>query len=126
MNKVENLKKVTIELQAGKTADNKDLEPAEANFEFIFGIGPGGMCPFEYQLANKEAGEEISMQLKTEETNRLFEHLHLPIMTLLKEHDPLHLKVKILKIEEPDPAEVVKALAATASHNHDCDCGCGC
>ncbi len=126
MSKVENLKKVTIGLQAGKTADKMDLEPPETTFEFIFGISPGGMCPFEYQLANKETGEEILMQLKTEETNRLFEHLHLPIKTLLEAHDSLHLKVKILKIEQPDPAEVVKALAATTAHHHGCDCGCGC
>lgn len=103
-----------------------DLKPASANFEFIFGIGPGGMCPFEFQLANKEAGDEISMQLKREENDRIFEHLHLPIMTLLEEHDPLNLKVTILKIGQPDATEVVKALAATASHDHGCDCGCGC
>lgn len=125
MNKVSNLKKVTIELQTGIAADNMDLEPAAVNFEFIFGIGPSGMCPFEYQLANKGVGEEISIQLKKKEANRLFEHLYLPVMMLLEEHDSLHLKVKILKIEQPDPAEVVKALAATAAHNHDCDCGCG-
>lgn len=126
MKKVENLTKVTLRLEAGTTADRMDLTPESPEFRFIFGIGPGGMCPFEYQLANKEAGEEISMQLKTEESHRLFEHLHLPIMTLLEEHDSLHLKVKILKIEQADPAEVVKALAATASHHHGCDCGCGC
>ena len=126
MNKVENLKKVAVKLQAGTTADNMDLKPEAAFFEFIFGIGHGGMCPFEYQLADKEVGEEISMQLKKENTNRIFEHLHLPIMALLEEHDSLHLKVKILKIEQPDPAEVVKALASATAHNHGCDCGCGC
>jgi len=126
MKKVENLTKVTLRLEAGTTADQMDLAPASPEFGFIFGIGPSGMCPFEYQLANKEAGEEISMQLKKEETDRIFEHLHLPIMTLLEEYDSLHIKVKILKIEQPDATEVVKALAATASHDHGCDCGCGC
>ena len=126
MKKVENLTKVILGLEAGTAADRMDLTPDSPEFSFIFGIGPGGMCPFEYQLANKEAGQEISMQLKTEETNRLFEHLHLPIQTLIEAHDRLHLKVKILKIEQPDPAEVVKALAAGTAHNHGCDCGCGC
>ncbi len=126
MKKVENLTKVTLRLEAGTTADRMDLTPASPEFGFIFGIGPGGMCPFEYQLANKAAGEEISMHLKKEETHRLFEHLHLPILTLFEEHESLHLKVKILKIEQPDATEVVKALAANASHDHDCDCGCGC
>lgn len=126
MKHIENLTKVTLRLEAGMTAGRMDLAPASPEFTFIYGIGPSGMCPFEYQLVNKEVGAEISMQLKKEDTNRLFGHLHLPIMTLIEEHDSLHLKVKILKIEQPDPAEVVKALAATAAHNHGCDCGCGC
>ena len=126
MKNIENLTKVTLRLEAGITTDQMDLVPTSPEFTFIYGIGPGGMCPFEYQLADKEVGAEISMQLKKENTNRLFEHLHLPIMALLEEHDSLHLKVTILKIEQPDPAEVVKALAAAAAHNHGCDCGCGC
>ena len=126
MKSVENLTKVTLQLEAGLKAERMDLAPASSEFTFIYGIGPSGMCPFEYQLANKEVGTEISLQLKKGETNRLFGHLRLPIMTLIEEHDYLHLKVKILKIEHPDPAEVVKALAATAAHNHGCDCGCGC
>ena len=126
MKNVENLMKVTLQFEAGLTADRMDLAPASPEFTFIYGIGPSGMCPFEYQLANKEVGAEISMQLKKEDTNRLFEHLHLPIMTLIDEHDSVYLKVKILKIEQPDPAEVVKALAEAAAHNHGCDCGCGC
>jgi hypothetical protein len=126
MNKVERLTKVTLRLQAGTTADDMNLSPPVSEFEFIFGIGPGGMSPFEYQLANKAAGEEISMPLKKEETHRIFEHLDLPIMSLFEKHDLLYLKIQILKIEQPDIKEVIKALADTASHDHGCDCGCGC
>lgn len=126
MTKLENLKKVTLRLEAGTMAGNMDLSLPFSEFEFIFGIGPGGMCPFEYRLANKTAGEEISIPLKKEETHRMFEHLHLPIMSLFEEHDFLYLKIQILKIEQPDSKEVVKALADMASHDHGCDCGCGC
>ena len=126
MKKVENLKKVTLRLQAGTAADDMNLSLSIPQFEFIFGIGPGGMCPFEYHLANKAAGEEISMPLKKEETHRMFEHLQLPIMSLFEKHDLLYLKIQILKIEQPDSREVVKALADMASHDHGCDCGCGC
>jgi hypothetical protein len=59
MEKVENLKKVSLRLEAGTTAYRMDLTPAVLEFEFIFGIGSGGMSPFEYQLVNKAAGEEI-------------------------------------------------------------------
>ena len=126
MKKVENLTKVTLRLEAGTTSEQMDLSSEPPEYRFIFGIGTSGMCPFEYQLVNKEAGEEISIQLKKEEADRIFGHLHLPVMTLLEKHDSLYLKVKILKIERPDATEVVKAMAATASHDHGCDCGCGC
>ena len=126
MNKVENLTKVTLRLQAGTTADHMDLTPAALEFEFIFGIGSGGMCPFEYQLVNKAAGEEIVIQVKKEALHPLFEHLRPPIMNLFEEHDVLHLKIKILRIAKPENTEVIKALSEMASHHHDCDCGCGC
>jgi hypothetical protein len=124
MNKVENLKKVTLLLEAGTSADRMDLIPSASEFEFIFGIGPGGMCPFEYQLVNKAAGEEIGIQIKKEELSSLFEHLHPPIINLFEKKDALHLNIKILKIEHPENTEVIKALSEAASHHHACDCGC--
>ncbi|MBW2412737.1 MAG: hypothetical protein JRF72_23310 [Deltaproteobacteria bacterium] len=126
MTKIDNLKKVTLRLEAGTTADDMNLSLTSSEFEFIFGVGPGGMCPFEYHLVNKAAGEEISMPLKKEETQRMFEHLHLPIMSLFEKHELLHLKIHILKIEQADSRAVVKALADMTSHDHGCDCGCGC
>ena len=126
MNRVENLTKVTLRLQAGTTADHMDLNPSASEFEFIFGIGPGGMCPIEYQLANKAAGEEIEIKIKKEELSSLFEHLHPPILNLFQKRDTLHLNIKILRIEQPENTEVIKALSETASHHHGCDCGCGC
>jgi hypothetical protein len=126
MTKVENLTKVTLQLEAVTTAGHMNFTPAASEFEFIFGIAPGGMCPFEYQLVNKAVGEEIGIQVDKETLYPLFEHLHPPIMDLFEKHDTLHLKVKILKIEQPENTEIIKALSEAASHHHDCDCGCGC
>ena len=126
MKKIENLKKVTLWLEAGTSADHMNLTPGALEFEFIFGIGPGGMCPFEYRLINKAAGEEIGMRVKKEERHLIFEHLHPPIMSLFEKHDALFLKASILKIRQPETKEVIKALSETASHHHGCDCGCGC
>ena len=126
MNNVENLTKVTLRLEAGTTADRMDLTAAALEFEFIFGIGSSGMCPFEYQLVNKAAGEEIVIQVKKEEFYLLFEHLRPPIMNLFEKPGAFHLKIKILRIEKPENTEVIKALSEMASHHHDCDCGCGC
>jgi hypothetical protein len=126
MNTVENLTKVTLRLEAGTAADRMDITPTALEYEFIFGIGSGGMCPFEYQLVNKAVGEEIGMQVNRKELYSLFEHLHPPIMNLFENHDALHLKIKILGIAKPDNTEVIKAMSEMASHHHACDCGCGC
>ena len=126
MNKVENLAKVTLRLEAGSTADRMDITSTALEYEFIFGIGPGGMCPFEYQLVEKATGEEIGIHIKKDELHLLFEHLRPPIISLFEKHNALHLKTKILKIEKPGNTEVIKALSEATSHHHDCDCGCGC
>ena len=126
MTKVDNLKKVTLHLQAGTAANDMNLSLSVPEFEFIFGIGPSGMSPFEYQLVNKAAGEELSMPLPKEQAHQIFEHLDVPVMHLFVKLDLLYLNIQILKIEQPDSREVVKALAEIASHDHGCDCGCGC
>ena len=124
VNKIEHLTKVTLRLEAGISADRMDLNSTESEFEFIFGIGPDGMCPFEYQLVNKAIGEEIGMHVKKETLHSLFEHLRPPVMNLFEKHAVLYLKATILKIEKPENTEVIKALSALASHHHDCGCGC--
>jgi len=126
MEKIDNLTKVTLRLEAGITADRMDLDPDESEFEFIFGIGPDGMCPFEYQIVNRAVGEEIRIHVKKEALQTLFEHLKLPIQNLFEKHAALFLTITILKIEQPENTEVIKALSALASHHHGCDCGCGC
>lgn len=126
MKKVENLKKVTLRVEAGKTAELMDLIPKALEFEFIFGIGPAGMCPFEYQLVNKNEGEMVLLHLKKEEIQPFLGHLQLPVLGLLEENSSFYLNAKIAKIEQPDSKEVIKALAELASHAGGCDCGCGC
>ena len=126
MKKVENLTKVILRLEAGTTADHMDLTPAGLEFKFIFGIGPGGLCPFEYELVNKDEEELVLLRLNKEEVHHFLGHLHLPLMDLFEKNKSFFLKVKILKIDKPSSKEVVKALAEMASHPGDCDCGCGC
>ena len=125
MKKVDNLTKVTLRLEAGTTGDHMDLTAADPEYEFIFGIGPAGMCPFEYELVHKAVGEDLAIQVKREASGALFEHLHPPVMNLFEEYDTVYLKIKIIKIEQPENVEIIKALSELAAHHHGCDCGCG-
>ena len=126
MSRVENLKKITLNLEAGTSAQNMDMSLDNPEFEFIFGIGPSGISPFEYELADKTEGQQILVELKKENFDIFFEHLHPPILHLINEKDSLFLNVEIKKIATADQRDVVKALADVTAHGHGCDCGCGC
>ena len=132
MRKIENLKKITLTFGAGTTADIMDLLPQYPKFEFIFGLAPEGMTPFEYEIVDRSEGEEILLYLDQKEYYRFFEHLNPPIMDLFDEREAVHLKVKIVGIANADSREIVKAMAEMAHRSEDscadgdCNCGCGC
>ena len=126
MSKVENLKKITLKLEAGRSAQDMDLRLDNPNYEFIFGIGTSGLTPFEYELADKTEGQEVLIEIKKENRAIFFEHLQPPIVHLDRDVDTLFLKIKIQKIAAVDHREVVKALANVTAHGYGCDCGCGC
>jgi len=127
MNKVENLKKITLSIQAGTSPDTLDLTPKYPGIEFIFGLGLEGMTPFEYQLADKTEGESILLHLKKEDFFSFFEHLNPPLTDLFDGRDDVYLKINIDAVTPAENREIVKAMADLAAHGGaGCDCGCGC
>ena len=127
VNKVENLKKITLSIQAGKSHDTMNLAPIHPEIEFIFGLGPAGMTPFEYKLLDKVEGETLLIHLKKEDAHRFFEHLHPPLMDLFDGGDDVYLKVNINAVTPAENREIVKAMADMSAHGGaGCDCGCGC
>ena len=127
MNKVENLKKITLAFEAGTSADVMDLTPKHPEFSFIFGLAPAGMTPFEYELVEKAKGDEVLFHVKKTTINQFFEHLILPIWDLIEGRDEIFLKVKILEVSSAGSREIVKAMSDMTAHGGGgCDCGCGC
>jgi len=127
MNKVENLKKIILSIQAGTSQYTMDLTPKYPKVEFIFGLGLEGMMPFEYELADKTEGESVLLHLRKEDFYSFFEHLNPPLMDLFEGRDEVYLKVNINAVTTAENREIVKAMAAMAGHGGvGCDCGCGC
>ena len=127
MNKVENLKKITLSFQAGTSPDTMDLTPKYPRFEFIFALGQEGMSPFEYELVNKTEGEEVLLQIHKQDFYRFFEHLNPPIGDLFDGREDVYLKSKISAVATADNRDIVKAMAEMTVHGGgDCGCGCGC
>ena len=125
MNKVENLKKITLSIQAGTSQDTMDLSPKYPKIEFIFGLGLEGMTPFEYELADRSEGESVLLHLRKEDFYSFFEHLNPPLTDLFDGRDEVYLKVNINAVTPAENREIVKAMAAMTTHGG-AGCGCGC
>ena len=126
MNKVGNLKKITLSIQAGTSQDAMNLTPKYPRLEFIFGLGSGGMTPFEYELVDKVEGQSILIHLKKEGLHSFFKHLNPPMMDLFNVRNNIYLKVKIDAVTPAENSEIIKAMADMAAHGGaGCDCGCG-
>ena len=127
MNKVENLKKITLSFQAGTSPDSMDITPKFPRFEFIFALGPEGMSPFEYELVDKTEGDEVLLHINKQTFFTFFEHLNPPLGDLFDGRDDVFLNAKIAAVAAADNRDIVKALAEKTAHGGGgCDCGGGC
>lgn len=128
MQKIENLKKLRLFLTAGTSSGVADLEWPESEFEFIFGLGSGGISPFEYDLAEKTIGDEVVVHLSRQTFHDYLMHLQfqLPVHRLFEDRDSFYLTIRVDAIEQADNREIVKTMAELAGHGNGCGCGCGC
>lgn len=127
MNKIKNLKKIKLSWQAGTSQDTMNLTPKYPGFEFIFGLGSGGMTPFEYELVDMVEGQSVLIHLKKEGIHHFFEHLSPPLLDLFDVRIDVYLKVRIEAVTPAENREIIKAMADMAAHGGTgCDCGCGC
>ena len=125
--------KVNLSFMAGLTPDELDIPLDHPEFEFIFGIGSGGLTPFEYELAEMEAGDSTNIQLRSTDTQRFFEHLYPPVRGLFLDRSELFLNVRITAIGPAEGREIIKAMAEMTARSEGGDgcgcgggCGCGC
>jgi len=72
MPKVELMKRVKLTFQAGSAAGAADLSLPRADFTFIFGIGSGGLTPFESLLDQHTETEKIAFHLAGSEADLFF------------------------------------------------------
>jgi hypothetical protein len=128
MPKVELMKKVKLKFQVGSVAGAADLSLPRDDFNFIFGIGSGGLTPFESLLDQHTATETIAFRLAGSEADLFFGHLAPPLGSLFDGRQEVFFDVRILEIETPEPREIIRAMAEITAHDHGagCDCGCGC
>ena len=116
------LSKVRISLNVGEGGKGAEggLDPKQ--FDFIYGIGSGGLTPLESVLEGRGEKEELVLEIQGNEATHVFQHLWIPEIEALFHHGFPFLKITVLSVSEADPREVIRALAETARCGDDC-CG---
>jgi hypothetical protein len=128
---VDHLRKVHLQIEAGSSPGERDLTPTPRSFIFICGAASAGMCPFEYQLVGKAAGEQLDVSIPAARLSETMAHLLMPLRRLLDGAaipPVLSLTVTIDRVSEPAPREVIRAMAEATNAEGcggDCSCGCG-
>ncbi len=123
--KVDNLKKVTLFLESGTAPDRMDLTSDPVKYEFIFGTGSAGITPFEYKIINRSVADEVVICLQQREVLSEFEHIASFINENIETRNSFYLKVRIGSIAVAENGEIIRALAENVMHGDTCSCGCG-
>ena len=127
MNTIKPMMKIKLSFAAATRPGKTELSLDQSDYEFIFGIGTGGLTPLEYELAEKNVGDLVDFHLHGSEMKTFFGHLYTPVVGLFLDHSELFLSARIISVETARSREVVKAMAEmTARNEGSCSCGGGC
>ena len=120
------LTKVSLTLAACRDDPGDKPPAANIQFEFVYGIGTGGLSAFEKALYGLLAGARMKIRVETKEMQSYFEHLRCPLSEAVKIRPPLNLAIEVLSVRPATDRELVHALANRDSGGCDCGCGCAC
>jgi hypothetical protein len=118
---IDNLMKVSLTVESGDVGTEDDTG---SPFEFIYGIGPGGLTPFEKALYGKRVGERVQIDIPATDYCESVGHLDLPLRRPTGIMAPISMRVTVQGIAKARDQEVIKAMASGVSCG-DCGCGCG-
>ena len=118
---IENLMKVSLSI---RTATSDPTAEQDALFEFIYGIGPDGITPFEKALYGKKAGDRIDIGDISGNLLEALGHLKPALCEQTGIVSPDALQVMVTRVVKAPDRDVVKAIAAGGGCS-DCGCGCG-
>ncbi|THB79115.1 MAG: hypothetical protein D6B25_02450 [Desulfobulbaceae bacterium] len=123
------LKKVDLALKVGSSSQSYNFTPDALSFEFIFGIDPAGITPFERYLADLQEGEQTTFRVDGAALHSFFGNQVSPLRQIVGLHlvpPELYFQVQLIGCRDTEPREVVQAMARTGGHGcgGGCDCGC--
>lgn len=127
--KISNLDHVDISITAGYGDDPAPSPGSRVDFSFVFGAGPEGLSPFEYEISGLMEEDEIPISIPHEKIRSWFGHAWGHVGQLLpqpeKNEKNLHMRIRINGIRPAEDKEIVRAMAnaAACGCSHDDCCG---
>ncbi len=118
---IQNLMKVSLSIDAHDATSAND---SPSRFEFIYGIGPAGITPFEKALFGKTVGDRVDLDIAPGGCADVMGHLGLPLYEQTGINPARRLTAAVTHVSRADDREIVKAMASGGSCS-DCGCGCG-
>jgi len=115
---VGNLKKILLTYRIVSVSENAPLH--DGTIQFIYGIGHY-LTPLELDLADRSVEDAFTMKLFGVDLYDYFGHIPLSPMEIPEGELSLHFRID--RVEDAQPAEIVKALADMTGC---CDNCCGC
>jgi hypothetical protein len=119
---VQPLKKVTLSVNACAQPEGKHSDQESQTFELIFGLGTEGLTPFEFLLSKKSQGDTFSLKLHPNDICQTFRHIALPHFDFPESAESIFFTFQMIKIEEAENREVIKAMAELSSCGGSCEC----
>ena len=120
--KVAYMQKITLTVDMNNPPGENASDHSPAKFDFVYGMGSAGLTPLEFALSEKNAGDEVHLQLRPDQIPAFFGHIRPPALHVQEGKDPIDLRVRILEVSPATGREVVRTLADVANCGDNC-CG---
>lgn len=121
--RIDNLKKVTLMLELVRHGEASSEKSGSDAYEFIFGIGIGGLSPIEMELQGRNQGERFTMSIKDNEWPGLFGHLKAPDFSNSIGNADIDLTIFVKGVEPAEQREIIQAMSAASACGEDCCSG---
>jgi hypothetical protein len=119
---VQPLKKITLSVNASTQAEGNNSDNDSQTFQFIFGLGTDGLTPFEFLLSKQMQNHIFSLKLHPDDICQTFKHINVPHFDIPESAESIFFTFQMIKVEEADHREVIKAMAELSSCGGSCEC----
>jgi len=124
------MKQIVLSVMAGTVPDDYDLTPQPVSMTFIYGVGAGGLTPFEIFLRDMVPGETRELQLSNTDLEPFLGCHYALLIQRMGCHprpEECYLRFTFEEVNEAENRDIVKAIShSLAKGGCGGGCGCGC